>query len=134
MSKMEKFYLKPTNKTPEIIFDSEIGLLKISGRSIPENSLEFYDAALKWIEDYVKKPQPATKIIINLEYFNTSSSKCLVDIFRKLEKINKTGNQAVIEWYFNEEDEDMQESGEDFKEIIKIPINLVKVKNEQEEN
>ena len=90
----------------------------ISGRSIPENSIEFYKPLLDWLDKYVNNPLESTIFEIKLEYFNTSSSKCLVEIFRKLEKIHDNGKQVSIEWYFDEEDEEYwEESGEDFKEM-----------------
>ena len=39
---MENFYLEETPKTPQIYFDYSQGTLVITGRSIPENSIEFY--------------------------------------------------------------------------------------------
>jgi hypothetical protein len=63
-----------------------------------------------------------------LEYFNTSSSKCLIDIFRKLESLYLQEQDVVIFWYYEEEDEDMKESGEDFKDILKVPIEMVSYK------
>lgn len=127
---MENFYLESTPKTPRLSFNNDNGIFEVSGRSIPENSIEFYKPLLDWLDNYVKVAKSETKLIVKLEYFNTSSSKCLVEIFRKLEKLQKD-NKVVIQWYYDEEDEDMQESGEDFKEIIKIPIEMV-VLNEGE--
>lgn len=99
----------------------------MSGRSIPENSIEFYRPLFEWLDDYVKIPSDKTIFDIKLEYFNTSSSKCLVEIFRRLERI--TSNGVVINWFYEEDDEDMQESGEDFKEIIDIPIIMNVIEN-----
>lgn len=127
---MKNFYLEPTPKTPKLSFEGDTGKFEISGRSIPENSIEFYRPLLEWLDEYSQHPSPKTDIIIKLEYFNTSSSKCLVEIFRKLEKVFKYGSETQVSWYYDEEDEDMQESGEDFKEIIKLPIEMVVVKNE----
>jgi hypothetical protein len=125
---MENFYLKPTSKTPSINFDREKGVFEISGRSIPENSIDFYKPVLDWLDKYIQYPLSETILEIKLEYFNTSSSKCLVDIFRKFEILKKNGRDTHIRWYYEEEDEDMLESGEDFKGIIKIPLDLVKSK------
>lgn len=125
---MNNFYLEATPKTPKLSFESETGYFEISGRSIPENSLEFYKPLMEWLDNYTENPKSGTKMTIRLEYFNTSSSKCLVEIFRKLEKIYKSGNLSKVEWYYDEEDEDMQESGEDFKEIIKLPIDMIVIK------
>jgi SiaC family regulatory phosphoprotein len=124
---MENFYLEETSKTPKLSFDQRTGKFLMSGRSIPENSIEFYRPLFEWLDDYVKIPSNKTIFDIKLEYFNTSSSKCLVEIFRRLERI--TPSDVVINWFYEEDDEDMQESGEDFKEIIDIPIIMNVIEN-----
>jgi hypothetical protein len=64
---------------------------------------------------------------IQLEYFNTSSSKCILDVFKKLEAIYKSGNEVVINWFYEEDDEDMLEAGEDYQSIIKIPFKMCEI-------
>ncbi len=122
---MQPLLLTKKNKTPQVTFDPEKDTFEISGRSIPENSVDFYKPILDWLDDYTKKPNDKTRFTVKLEYFNTSSSKCLVDIFRKLENIYLKDHDVIIYWYFEDEDEDMKESGEDFKDILKVPIEMV---------
>lgn len=122
---MEKIKIDPTNKTPRIELDHEAGLLKIEGRSIPENSFEFYKPVMSWLDEYSKSPNASTLCTFKFEYFNTSSSKCILDIFRKLEQIHQSGSAVVISWYYDEDDEDMQETGEDYKNIIKVPFKII---------
>ena len=129
---MNKIDIQGTPKTPTVEFDVESGVLTLKGRSIPENSIEFYYPLIEWIDEYALQPADKTIVNIQLEYFNTSSSKCLVEIFRRLEKLQKDGKPAAIRWYYEEEDEDMQESGEDFKEIIKLPIKMILVEDKGE--
>ena len=121
---MDDFFLEATPKTPRLQFSRETGEFEISGRSIPENSIEFYKPVINWLDNYLSNPNQRTILVIKLEYFNTSSSKCLVEILRRLESLN---DQSIVsvKWCYEEEDEDMQESGEDFKEIIKVPIEMV---------
>ena len=119
--------MESTHKTPRIIFDGKIGRLEISGRSIPENSAKFYSPLMEWVEEYVRHPARETLISVKLEYFNTSSLKGLIELFRKFELINNPDSTVKIYWYYEEEDEDMQESGEDFRQLIRIPIELVKI-------
>jgi len=126
---MDIFYLEASPKTPKINFDSENDIFEISGRSIPENSISFYQPAISWLDNYLKTPNEETILDIKLEYFNTSSSKCLVDIFRRFEKLHNNGKKTLIRWYYESEDEDMLESGEDFKGIIKSPVELIKTNN-----
>ena len=103
------------------------GKLEISGKSIPENSLEFYKPAFEWLDNYLQSPAPITELKICLEYFNTSSSKCLLDIFRKLETINLSGKSDVkVFWFYDADDEDMMEAGEDYQALVQVPFELNK--------
>jgi hypothetical protein len=125
---METLTIEGTAKTPTIKFDSAAGVIEIKGRSIPENSIEFYKPLIDWLDKYSFKPQSNTTVNIQLEYFNTSSSKCILDVFKKLEGINKGGNSKVtINWHYEEDDEDMSEAGEDYQAIINVPFNMVMV-------
>ncbi len=122
---MENIVLDGTGRTPYVSFDSQAGKLEISGRSIPENSITFYKPLFDWVDNYVQSPKDNTTVIFNLEYFNTSSSKCILDLLRKLETLKDTNNATEIKWYFDEGDEDMEESGNDFKSLINLDIELV---------
>jgi len=121
---MEDIRIEGTPKTPTVNFINNEGLLEIKGRSIPENSIEFYKPLIEWIESYAQGPKDSTNINIQLEYFNTSSSKCILDLFKKLEAIN---NNITINWYYEEDDEDMLEAGEDYEAIINIPFKMIEV-------
>ena len=126
---MDKITIEGTSKTPTIIFDSEAGLLELKGRSIPENSIEFYKPVVESLDKYSHEPKDKTSVNIQLEYFNTSSSKCILDLFKKLETIHKTGKDVVINWFYEEDDEDMLEAGEDYQAIIKVPFKMIEVTN-----
>ncbi|MBL4625712.1 MAG: DUF1987 domain-containing protein, partial [Flavobacteriales bacterium] len=72
-----------------------------------------------------------TSVIIQLEYFNTSSSKCILDVFKKLEAIHNSGNSSIlINWHYEEDDEDMLEAGEDYQAIINVPFKMVEIEEE----
>ena len=125
---METLQIDGTPKTPTIKFDYTNALLEIKGRSIPENSIEFYKPLVDWLDKYASTPKANTNVNIQLEYFNTSSSKCILDVFKKLESIQKGGNsQVVINWHYEEDDEDMLEAGEDYQAIINVPFKMVQV-------
>ncbi|MEJ6680954.1 MAG: DUF1987 domain-containing protein [Flavobacteriales bacterium] len=121
---MESIKLKGTPKTPTVEFSSENGVLLLKGRSIPENSIEFYKPLINWTENYSASAPSKTVLNVQLEYFNTSSSKCLLDIFKKLERID---NPVTINWYYEEDDEDMLEAGEDYDAIIDITFKMIEV-------
>jgi hypothetical protein len=124
---MEPISIEGTAKTPTVKFNSEEGIIEIKGRSIPENSVEFYKPLVDWLEEYKKGPLPKTMVNIQLEYFNTSSSKCILDVFKKLEAIHKGKNEVEINWYYEEDDEDMLEAGEDYESIIRVPFKMIEI-------
>lgn len=124
---MEKLILEGSAKTPTVQFDGENGVMELRGRSIPENSIDFYKPLNEWIENYGNGPKPNTIVDIKLEYFNTSSSKCILDLFKQLEKLNSKNTEVKINWYFEEDDEDMEEAGEDYQAIIDLPFKMIEV-------
>jgi len=124
---MDSIIIEGTPKTPTVNFDSATGKIEIKGRSIPENSIEFYKPLVDWLEAYSTAAQANTAVNIQLEYFNTSSSKCILDIFKKLENIAKAGSNVIINWYYEEDDEDMLEAGEDYQSIIKVPFKMIEI-------
>ena len=124
---MEPISIEGSPKTPTVIFDASEGIIEIKGRSIPENSIEFYKPLVDWLEEYKKDPLSLTKVNIQLEYFNTSSSKCILDVFKKLEAIHKAKHDVEVNWYYEEDDEDMLEAGEDYESIIRIPFKMIEI-------
>lgn len=124
---MEPISIEGTAKTPTVKFDAQSGIMEIKGRSIPENSIEFYKPLVDWLDEYAKSPQPKTEVKVQLEYFNTSSSKCILDVFKKLETINKGNSEVSIQWYYEEDDEDMLEAGEDYESIIRVPFKMIEI-------
>lgn len=126
---MENIKINGSTKTPEINLIANEGLIEIKGRSIPENSIDFYKPIIEWLTNYSSTPQNNTVVNIQLEYFNTASSKCILDVFKKLEVVKKSGNEITINWFYEEDDEDMLEAGEDYQSIIKIPFNMKQIEN-----
>ncbi|MBI1769911.1 MAG: DUF1987 domain-containing protein [Bacteroidetes bacterium] len=115
---MEILNLKGTEDTPNIILDKKNGIFEISGRSLPEDSAEFYRPVIEWINGYAKEANPATEFVFKLEYFNTASSKLILDVLSALEEIKS----MKILWYFHDDDEDMEEAGQEFSELVEIPF------------
>lgn len=125
---MESLIIKGTDKTPTVNFNNLLGKFELSGRSIPEDSIGFYKPIITYLEQYLASPAKLTEFTINLEYFNTSSSKCLIDVFKVLEVIMIAGNEVFVNWVYEEENEDMLEVGEGYSSATKLPFKMVMVK------
>lgn len=121
---MENFEIKGTNRTPEVIFQSD-GNLKIKGRSIPEDAGLFYNHLYSWIFKYCLSPQSETTINLELEYMNSGSAKSVLQILRELTNVIQNGNSLKVNWYYELGDEDMLEKGEYFESILKLPFNYI---------
>ena len=115
---MQILNLEGTEDTPKIILDKGNGIFEISGRSLPEDSAEFYQPVLDWIDEYKENTNDSTEFMFKLEYFNTASSKLILDVLSNLEDIEG----VTIIWYFHEDDEDMEEAGEEFSELVELPF------------
>jgi len=122
---MENLYIKGTKRTPEISFKVS-GLLSIKGMSIPENVVDFYKPAIEWMENAKKIDPEQVHLVIDLDYFNTSTSSHLLKLFRKVVDIPEDKNSVKIIWKYDAEEEDMLEQGKMYEGIIKHPFEYVK--------
>lgn len=114
---MEILNIEGAEDTPKIILDATNKIFEISGRSLPEDSAEFYKPVLGWIKEYTSAGN-AMNFVFKLEYFNTASSKLILDVLSALEEISGT----TIQWYYHEDDEDMEEAGREFSELVDMPF------------
>ena len=122
---MEVIKIKGTDDTPTIILDKDSGIFEISGRSLPEDVTTFYEPVLNWLDDYQEEANDNTVFSFKLVYFNTASSKLILDILMKLEEMHEDGKAVLIKWYFPEDDEDMEEAGEEYADIVEVPFEQV---------
>jgi len=122
---MDDLIIKATPETPFVRFEPKKNVFEISGFSLPENVISFYKPVVDWLEEYFTNPNKETVFSFKIKYFNTASSKMLTRIFLKLEEMNDNGKNVLVKWFFNEEDDEMQEAGEEFKEIINLPIDII---------
>jgi hypothetical protein len=122
---METIKIQGTEDTPKIILDAGNDIMEISGRSLPEDVSSFYEPVLNWLTEYAENPNKKTVFNFKLTYFNTASSKLLLDILMKLEEMNEKGQDVLIRWHYPEDDEDMAEAGEEYADIVDVPFEQV---------
>ena len=115
---MDNLNLEETQDTPKVTLNAAAGTFELSGRSLPEDSIEFFTPILNWIREYAKSPNPATVFVYKLEYFNTASSKLILDMLQTLKNI--PGIKIV--WYYYEDDEEISDAGREFAEQVEIPF------------
>lgn len=117
---MSDFVIEQTRSTPEIVLDSKTGKIVISGISNPINAGEIFEPFLKALDEYIEEPADVTVIDMKLVSFNSSTSKWLIYLFRKLVQVGRFTNKSlIINWYYDKDDSDSYESGEGYECIIK---------------
>ena len=122
---MNPIILSVTDDTPGIRLDAANEVFEMSGRSLPEDVIKFYKPILDWLDEYAQSPNEQTVFDFKLSYFNTASSKIILDIMTKLEGMNDDGKNISIRWYYPSDDEDMEEAGKEYAEIVTVPIELI---------
>jgi hypothetical protein len=100
------------------------GTFRIRGRSIHENPSKFFEPIIKWVDLYLRTPRPTTVFDIELEYFNSGSSRYILDILRALMK-NKANNKLIVNWYYENGDEDLLERGQYYESILNAKFNFI---------
>lgn len=123
---MEVLHIEGTEDTPEVLLDSGNNTFSISGRSFPENAIEFYEPIFVWLQKYAEEVENDMEFEFCMEYFNTSSSKQIAKIFLLLEKINENVFVQVI-WKYKKEDSDMMASGMRFSKLLNLEFELREV-------
>lgn len=119
----DELLIKATEDTPEIHFSSLTGVLKISGRSLPEDAFSFYEPAQNWLSSYALTFPEHTDAHFKLEYFNTASAKQIFKILQTLCQLSKQKSVKVT-WHYDEGDKDMQASGQRFSKLCGINVEL----------
>jgi hypothetical protein len=122
---METLLIESTDETPKIILDPQTGQIEFDGKSLPEDVATFYAPVLNWLDAYIENPAEKTIANFKMSYFNTASSKIILDILMKLENITSTGSDFKIKWFYQTSDSDMKEAGEEYAEILEIPFELI---------
>jgi hypothetical protein len=119
---MEPLYLDATDETPEVKLDKDKNVFEFNGKSLPEDVVSFYNPVLDWFDEYSDQLNDVTEVKFRLDYFNTASSKMILDVLLKLEEFQDSGKEVKIKWFFAEDDEDMEEAGEEYAEIVDVPF------------
>lgn len=121
---MTDLQLQATNTTPKVTLPSKGGDGSIEGNCYPENAFAFFEPVLSWLRNFRKDGGARMTISVKLDYFNTSSSKCLLDLFQYLQDANAEGAQFRVRWLYCQDDPDMRENGEEFAEGLTLPFEI----------
>lgn len=122
---MNNLLVEKTKSSPAINFNAVTGKCEISGSSYPENASEFYSPVFEWLSSYMTEVTGELTVDFKLDYLNSSSIKFVSELVEKLDKYGSAGIAVLVNWHFKDEDEDIKELGEEFKEEVTCNFNLI---------
>ncbi len=127
---MEKLIVEPTLNSPRVVLDPEKNQFQFSGESRPENVRDFYMPILEWLDQYTseiagKENNALREFQFNFEYFNSTSAKYILDVFKALHEMQVKGEEILIKWLYEEDDEDMLEVGQEMSRMSKLPFEYI---------
>lgn len=134
---MNNFILEKTDNTPGVELNGEKKRIEFTGDSRPENAKLFFEPIFNWIAEFEtnmvsqsKQSTDVTKVDVNfkLEYFNSSSAKYVIELIKAVHKIEIDCNEKVkmgINWFYEEDDEDLRDAGKEFVRMTGIDMNFI---------
>ncbi len=128
MTELEDIIIEGSHKnffTPKVNLNVQTGICEISGESFLENTVEFYQPIIDWLKVYTTEIERPIAMIIKLTYYNTSTSRCLLDILNILKEYEDNDGEVVVNWHYDENDIDMEEDIEDYMIDTGLKINLI---------
>jgi len=132
---MQKLFIEQTQNTPEINFSPEENVFLIQGKSSPEDVRELYYPVIEWIRIFLDdllegeytnfNKETPLKFKVDMSYFNSSSAKFFYDIFSELKRVTSSDIPVIVEWCYDEEDNDMKEAGEDIAQLAEMKFTYI---------
>ncbi|RLA17371.1 MAG: DUF1987 domain-containing protein [Gammaproteobacteria bacterium] len=114
-----------TRETLQVDCDIHTGEIMLEGISYPQDAAEFFEPISEWLENYISEIANPVVLNVKVSYLNSSSTKFLFELIDKMEDYFSAGGDARVNWYYAEDDEDIEEAGEEFKEDMKLPFELI---------
>jgi hypothetical protein len=125
--------IAPTENTPKVVLDP-VGVIMIKGRSMIKNAGEFYKQVEEWIDIYVRNPEDLTRVDICLEYFDGVNALIFTSLLKKITEVKLKDKMVVLNWYYEEDDEDILAQGENISLVLNIPFNYIMLSETDEDS
>lgn len=121
---MEKWTIDATERSPSVVLDRQESVLKLEGRSYPEEGMDFFDPIIIRFRTLQDTENPIRVIHVRLEYYNSATSKALAELFNSLVKAKTLGHDVKVIWEYEEEDDGIQEDVDMFIETFDLPFEI----------
>jgi hypothetical protein len=132
---MKKLHIKAKKDSPEIMLNPDNNIFTIKGICHPENVTKFFEPVMNWLDEYKIELKQSNdvkpvKVIFFFRYFNSATYKYLITLLQKMNEFKEVGSSIFVEWHYEEEDEEMKESGEELFEFSGLRIPHVSIESQ----
>lgn len=115
-----------SHTSPRIHADAEFGVVQIIGNSFTSLHIETYQPFFAWLEKFLSVPGKNIRAEFWMEYFNSSSSKSLLEILDVLSVYQNNYKGSINTfWYYQKHDTDMLDDGKEMEEDSGIKIRFI---------
>lgn len=120
-----KLVIQEEKHTPRIVLDPEKNIFEITGKSFPEDSRQFYRPVLEWLDTHNSELPSAFDFKFNLFYVSSSSIIAIKQVLMKLKECSQMGKAVRVLWHYDEDDEDIKKTGEDYVKVTSLDFHFV---------
>jgi hypothetical protein len=120
----DSLLIEATEDTPQIDFNIETGVFKVTGRALPEDAHDFFKPIEEWVQNYVESPNETTVVEMRIDYFNSAATRYIFNLLMCFEDIVDDGGDAKIVWYYKEGDDMIESKGEEMASILELPFEM----------
>jgi len=121
---MEKWIIEATDRSPSVVLDRQDGILRIEGRSYPEEGMDFYDPIIVRFKSIQDSETPIKTVHIRLEYYNSSTTKAFAELLTLLGKAKANNHEVKVIWEYEEDDDGIQEDIDMFLDTFDLPFDI----------
>jgi hypothetical protein len=122
---MKRLEIPASNNTPHIVLDVNSNTYLIEGKSFPEDSKEFYRPVIEWMDEFKATKPASINLTFNLFYLSSSSIISVKQLLMKVVDLHASGTNATITWNYDEDDDDIKKTGEDYQKLTKLNFEFV---------
>lgn len=123
---MRELIIEATEESPAINLKGDGTILCIMGRSTSAMVASSFRQVSLWLDEFGRQEGMAPlRFEFRLEYYNTLTSRLLLDLLFKMEKLYEKGHDIVVDWYYEKFDTDLREAGEAYSAMVTIPFNFI---------
>ena len=121
---MEKWIIESTDRSPNVVLDRQLSVLRVEGRSYPEEGMDFFDPIILRLKSLQDTDNPIKVVHIRLEYYNSATSKAIAELLNALIRAKGLGHEVKVIWEYEEDDDTIQEDIDMFIETFDLPFEI----------